>query len=161
MSNKICPGCGNSLPPIDGPIHRYMTSSPACWKMFGEILAVEYSSPELMEIHRLTVDTYAVQHPGDTSRQAIQSVGMHLARLAVQLDTSKSPDELNAVMSGFSARKAGLIHLARPYNFSMTIDDIAPFTGGNEHISKVREWAASAWQDWHQHHDYIHEWIEI
>lgn len=68
-----CPGCGAQLPDIEGPVHRYMTSSPACWRLFGELLAAEYSDPDLIVTHRLSVDTYAIQHPGGQSRQAIQS----------------------------------------------------------------------------------------
>ncbi|MDZ7628938.1 MAG: DUF5946 family protein [Parvularculaceae bacterium] len=44
-------------------------------------------------MHRLSVDAYAVQHPGGASRQAIQSVGLHLARLYIQLEHPHTPKE--------------------------------------------------------------------
>ena len=90
MSNEvrksIYRGCGYVLHDIDGPTHNYMLSSPACFAAYTEVLAFEYSDPLLMRTHRLTIDAFAIQHPGDAiSRQAIPSVGLDLARLAMQL----------------------------------------------------------------------------
>jgi hypothetical protein len=85
--DETCPGCGVVLPAVDGPIHRYMESSPACWAKYGEVLAREYSDPQLMEeCHRLTTDAFAVQHPGQPSPQSIQSVAIHLIALHAVLD---------------------------------------------------------------------------
>ena len=113
-----------------------------------------------MITHRLSVDTYAVQHPGDDSRQAIQSVGLHLARLMVQLDTPRLPHQTNKVMQGFAKHKASLARLTPPASFSMTIADIVPFIGTDTHAAMVKKWAQSTWQDWHLAHDYIRNWAE-
>jgi hypothetical protein len=43
--------------------------------VYGEMLAREYGDPAYFRVHQLTVDTYAVQHPGPRERRAIQSVG--------------------------------------------------------------------------------------
>ena len=158
MAKNACPGCGVLLEDVDGPTHDYMLSTPACWKLFGKLLAAEYESAVLMEVHRLTVDTYAVQHPGDGSRRAIQSVGLHLARLSVQLETPRSPKETNDTMTRFAGRKKSFIELDPPKHFSMTIADVAPFAGSDTHAQKVQEWARSAWNDWREHHDYILDW---
>ncbi len=86
-SQFICQGCTAPLTAIDGPVHDYMEGSAACFELFNKILAHEYSDPNLLSTHRLTVDTYAVQHPGSgDNRKQIQSVGLHLARLGLQLD---------------------------------------------------------------------------
>ena len=34
---KACLGCGALVPDIDGPVHKYVPSSPGCWKTFGEV----------------------------------------------------------------------------------------------------------------------------
>lgn len=159
-STEACPGCGAVFDAEEGPTHRYMTSSPACWRRFGKVLAAEYSSDDLTPTHRLSVDTYAVQHPGDGSRQAIQSVGLHLARLMVQLDAPMPPRETNDVMLRLGPRKATLQQLERPERFSMTIADVAPHAGSDTHAETVQAWAQSAWNDWRQHHDYIRNWVE-
>jgi hypothetical protein len=38
-----CVGCGALLPNEDNPTHRYLESSPACWRLYGDVLAREYS----------------------------------------------------------------------------------------------------------------------
>ena len=78
MSEK-CFACGGSFEPVEGPTHKYMLSSSGCWKAYGELLAREYENPMLFgAVHRLTVDAYALQHPGDPSdRRARQSVWVH------------------------------------------------------------------------------------
>ena len=159
VQQSACPGCGAIFDVFEGPTHSYMYSSAACWHEFGKLLAIEYSTEALMQTHRLSVDTYAVQHPGGHSRQAVQSVGLHLARLIVQLEQPMPPIETNDVMLGFSKRKATLRHLEPPNAFTLTIADLAPFVGSNSHKMKLQEWARSTWNDWQQHHQYVRDWI--
>ena len=158
QTNK-CSGCGAVFEEIDGPTHRYMISSPACWQAFGKLLAAEYSAPALMATHRLSVDAYAVQHPGGHSRQAIQSVGLHLARLLIQLDRPLAPQETNEVMLKFGRRKKTLQYLAPPASFDFTIADVVPHIGAQTHSETVRYWAQSACASWRDHHPYIQAWI--
>ena len=156
-----CCGCGAMLTTIDGPTHDYMKSSPACFALFGEVLAAEYSDPELLETHRLTVDTYAIQHPGENaSRREIQSVGLHLARLTIQLQNPLAPKETNDVMLRLGPFKHTLIRLEPPTKFSMTVADVRPFLGTGQHTAIVKEWALATWNDWQLHHEYIRNWTK-
>ena len=59
-----CPGCGLELPQRDGPVHPYIGASAACWSLYGEVLTREYGDASYRSAHRLTLDAYAVQHPG-------------------------------------------------------------------------------------------------
>jgi hypothetical protein len=153
-------GCGGGFAASDGPVHDYMLSSPACFAAFNTLLAAEYSASELRQVHRLTVDTWAVQHPGAAGeRRAVQSVGLHLARLMLQLESPRPPRETNKVMLDFSRHKHSLRPLAPPPGFRVTVADIVPFAGSRLHPDKVREWAEATWRDWSGHHDYIHQWI--
>ena len=63
-----------------------MESSPGCWAAFGEVLALEYSEASYARAHRLSVDAYAVQHPGRPSPQSVQSVALHLISLCLILE---------------------------------------------------------------------------
>jgi hypothetical protein len=135
-----------------------MESSPACWSAFGEVPAAEYAAPDLMPVHRLSVDACAVQHPGGASRRAIQSVGLPLARLYVQLEHPRPPREMNEVMRSFATRKASLQRLTPPPRFSITVADVAPFAGVTQHAEKVRAWALAAWHDWRAAHECIRRW---
>lgn len=154
-----CPGCGALLEETDGPVHRYMEGSPACFMLFNQILACEYSDPALLPTHRLTVDTYAVQHSGEArTRQQIQSVGLHLARLGLQLERPTPPNETNDIMLGLGKHKLTLEYIEPPKHFEMTVADVADFAGRSQHSDKVRAWALSAWEDWSDHHEYILSW---
>jgi len=155
---SVCPGCGSRLPAVEGPVHAYMTSSPACWAAFGEVMAREYQNPDLMPVHRLSVDAWAAQHPGDGSRQAIQSVGLHLARLMVQLDDGLTGDAANAAMLGFAARKAELPELPQPPRYSLTVADVVEAAEPVAHAAAVRRWAESVWADWSDQHTFIRAW---
>ena len=157
--NTHCIGCGALLDRTEGPVHKYMDSSPACYALFNQMLACEYSNLALLPTHRLTVDTYAVQHPGQAkTRQQIQSVGLHLARLSLQLTSAITPKETNEVMLDLGKHKHTLDYIDPPLEFRMTVADVAKFSGRSQHSDKVREWAASTWEDWSYHHNYIQRW---
>lgn len=157
---SVCPGCGSVLPEQDGPIHAYMTSSPACFAAFGRLLEAEYSDYSLARVHRLTVDTWAVQHPGDPrDRRAVQSVGLHLARLLVTDCAPSDPGPTNRAMGDFADRKASLPFLPPPPAFTLTVADIAPHAGTPEHEARVVAWAQAIWNDWSDHHDVIRDWV--
>lgn len=157
---QTCPGCSCTLEAYSGPTHRHMHASPACWHLYGNLLAAEYSDSALMPIHCWSVDTYAIQHPGDDSRPAVQSVGLHLARLMIQLESPQPPSKANDIMLRLGPHKASLRRLKRPSQFSLTIADIAPFAGTTEHVEKVTAWAQSTWADWQPHHAYIRAWVK-
>lgn len=156
-----CPGCGLALPAFDGPVHRYMHSSPACWRAFGEILARGYSSSQYRDVHRLSVDAYAVQHPGDDSRQALQSVGVHLVRLCLFLERGLTPAEANAAMLKAARRKSTYTRLERPASLgSVTVKDVVAAQDVEQHKAAVHAWARSAWNAWSIHHPLVRLWVD-
>ena len=154
----VCPGCGSRLPAQGGPTHAYMTSSPACWAAYGAVLAREYEAPELMPVHRLSVDAWAVQHPGDGSRRAIQSVGLHLARLMCALEDGLDGMAANAAMLGFAARKATLPALPPRPRYAMTVADVVDAAAPDAHRKAVLRWARATWDDWRDQHAFIRDW---
>src|SRR4051794_37882028 len=80
-----CAGCGVVLADHDGPTHPEIGASAACWALYGELLTHEYAERGFPECHRLTVDAYAVQHPGTRGSKSIKSLGTHLAGLYLVL----------------------------------------------------------------------------
>jgi hypothetical protein len=154
-----CPSCKGLFPAIDGPVHAYMSSSPGCWAAYGEVLALEYSDRALGEVHRLSVDTYAVQHPGDRSRQAIQSVGLHLVRLCLLLERGLSPHDANDAMVEAARHKDQFTWLERPASLGrITVADVRAAMDPESHAATVRAWANDAWQAWGPHHSLVREW---
>jgi hypothetical protein len=123
-------------------------------------MAREYSNPALMAVHRLSVDAWAVQHPGDGSRRAIQSVGLHLARLMVQIERGLEGEAANAAMLGFATRKANLPELPTRGCYTLTIADVVGAEAPDAHAAAVRRWANAVWADWSDHHDFIRGWAQ-
>ena len=144
---------------MEGPVHKYMKSSPGCWAIYGEILAKEYSDRSFFDIHRLTVDAYAVQHPGGRDRQSIQSVGVHLIRLYFFLECSLSPERANTSMLEAGKRKKEFTWLApRKCMGNITAADIHKASSMEEHKELVFMWAREVWNAWAEHHQTIYNW---
>ena len=161
MTFSPCPGCGASFPAIEGPVHEYMESSPACWHAFGQVLAREYAERALFAVHRLSVDSYAVQHPGGSSRQAIQSVGVHLARLCLFLERNLTPEEANAAMLRVGKTKASMHFLSRPPSLgAITVADVIAASDTSQHVQVVRQWARTVWDAWSEHRETIRRWVD-
>ena len=86
---EACVGCGAVLPAVPGgATHRYMTSSAACWSAFNELSLLENGV-----FAALTVDAFAVQHPGIPSPQTTQSVAIHLMVLHGVLKRGLEPSQ--------------------------------------------------------------------
>lgn len=142
--------------------HRYMASSPGCWASYGEVLAREYSEPTFYTgdcIHKLTVDTYAAQHPGEPSLQSIRSVGYHLTRMYLILDRGISPEQTQQAMVEISATKDKYYWLTPPGDLgAISVKDVYNAKTVAQHKAMVRRWAESVWGAWQEHHGVIKDW---
>lgn len=155
-----CIGCGGLVPAVEGPVHRYLEASPGCWRVYGEVLAREYSDLAFWAMHRLTVDSYAVQHPGQRSPQTIQSVAIHLLSLCLVLERGADPDYTTRAMQAMVRQKDRFVWLTPPDSLGqITVADIAGASTAAEHGQRVRAWAESAWAAWTMHHDIVRGWL--
>ena len=137
-----------------------MEYSPACWAAYGEVLAREYSDPAYFQVHRLSVDAYAVQHPGRESPQAINSVAVHLIRLCLQLERQLTPEQANSAMVQATLNKGRYVWLEPPSSLGdVTVKDVWRAQNVEAHIEAVRRWARSAWQAWISHHATVRGWM--
>lgn len=147
-------------PAVAGPVHRYMTSSPSCWLAYGEVLAREYGDPRYARLHRMTVDTYAVQHPGTESPQSIQSVGVHLCRLCLVLEEGFSIEHANEAMLAIQRVEGKFRWLQPPAKRGeLTAADVLAATTPEEHLQKVEAWARSVWAAWTPYHATVRGWL--
>jgi hypothetical protein len=153
-----CSGCGALFPSIEGPTHRYLESSPGCWAAYGEVLAREYSDPKYMAVHRLTVDTYSVQHPGRPSPQTTQSVAVHLIGLYATLQLQLRPRMVTAAIRR-AADHQRFHWLPPPLHLGeFTVADVLPAQSPEQHANVVLRWAASAWAAWSHYHSQVKAW---
>ena len=161
MDALACLGCGIVLPSHDGPVHPYMTSSPACWAKYGEVLAREFGNAEYRRAHRLTVDAYAVQHPGCPSRQSTQSVAVHLISLHAVLELGWNHQRATALIRA-AADHGQFVWLEPPKTRGvLNILHVVAAHSSDMHVTAVHEWASAAWAAWEQHHQQVRAWAAM
>lgn len=151
-----CVGCGALVSGTDGPSHTYIGASPGCWALYGELLADEYLDRDRAAMQRLTVDAYAVQHPGVPGPRSSQSVWVHLVGLCLALEAAQQAERTTALMAQFVGSRREFEWLEPPASRGdRTILDVRATTGLNAYHQAVAEWAAAAWTAWAEHHDTI------
>lgn len=157
-----CMWCKGRFPAGDGPTHEYMESTPGCWASFGRVMAREYEDRRYIGVHRQTVDAYAVQHPGQASRQSIQSVGVHLVRLCLFIERRLAPEKANDAMLAAARHKNRYHWLEVPaFLGPLTVADVEANSDPEQHVSTVRSWAAQMWQVWSPHHATVRQWADL
>ncbi len=139
-----------------------MDSSPGCWAAFGEVLAREYSDVNYGLNHRLTVDAYALQHPGMQSPQSIQSIAVHLVSLYLIFECDMPIPDATKHMQKLVEHKANFFWLDPPDDLGqVTVRDMLDTNDAEAHVQTVKKWAESAWSAWAEHHDQIRQWAEL
>jgi hypothetical protein len=148
-----CIGCGGLVPEVEGPSHRYMLASPGCWAAYGSLLGGALAGVELPDpFGSMTVDAYAVQHPGEPNPQAIQSVWVHLVALHLVLEEGWPSSQLVRIRRLGAATSSGLRWLPPPASMGpVTAIDVAESPPA-EAAKRVQAWVEAAWAAWHEHH---------
>lgn len=174
-----CPGCGALFPSHDGPTHRYIGASAACWALLtwsvttGDQRATgllsESRIPDLTlplpanlkgaSFDALLGDAYGVQHHGGESSQAIQSVAGHLLNMhGVISGRTTSP----GWALGRALRTRGVFHKLAPppLGTAFTIRHLFPGGGVTSPITKT-EYVLSVYETWMSLHcSTVQEWYE-
>lgn len=154
-----CIGCRAlvpDLPPSYGPAHTYLGASPGCWQLYTALTATPMPD---MTVRGLMADSYTVQHPGVSSRQAIQSVARHLMGLFCALELHLPFEQAVLVMK--KAPVAEFAWLPPPASLGpLTIVDLARVSEETIRLALIREWAVATWQAWGIYHGVVRGWVE-
>lgn len=165
-SLEPCPNCKALLPPNDGPTHRYLGASAACWALFS---ALNVGEPPVAptSLGPLLVDAYAAQHYGVPSPQAIQSVAVHLITLYGVLEQGQSVD--NAIWLRTRPLRTGKtskhdrFHWLTPPDFTvcLTVADIVNAPTPESRAIIMQQYVESVWSTWAAlHHETVATWYE-
>lgn len=159
---RSCFSCGAVVPLVEeGPTHDFMLSSPGCWKLYGEVLAREYQDAAYMANHRLTVDAYAVQHPGEPTPASARSVLFHLISLYAVLERGVSPASATGLLQRLGEGSGEVEWLEPPESpGDVTVADVHGAEGAAEHLDAVERWARSAWEAWSPYHPMSRERLD-
>jgi hypothetical protein len=154
-----CPGCGAVIPDPGNVAPPHDGTSPGCWALYGDILAREYGEWSYPAIHRLTLDAYGAQHPGEPSPKSIQAMAVHLIALHLSLERSIPARRVPAEIGRLVVDPTVFRWLEPPPAAGQrTVLDVAGASTLREHQARVQWWARSVWEAWSDHHDVIRRW---
>jgi hypothetical protein len=161
LTHSRCPGCKGQFPDIEGPTHAYIGASPGCWAVYGNVLEKEYGTYRYPDVHRLTVDAYAAQHPGTPSRQSIQSVAVHLVSLFLVLERGLNARMATAAIAKALVHREQFVWLTPPASLgALTVLDVIHAEDFDAHRRTVELWACSVWAAWGAHRQTILNWAD-
>jgi hypothetical protein len=156
----ICPGCGLEMPRhAEASYGGYFNASTECWEIFTEVIGKEFSNPALFEqVHRLTVDAYAVQHAGGNHPD--KSVMVHLAGLFLVLERGLRCTAVTPLLGRLANGVRVWPRLPQPTAApKLTIFDVALAESVENHAKVAQSWAESVWRTWSPHHREIREFV--
>jgi hypothetical protein len=173
-----CQGCGALFPLFDGPTHRYLGASAACWTLFNTAVALgEPDATDLLPRSRIPEpavaspartdagldvvfgDAYGVQHHGEASPQAIQSVAVHLLDLHGLITG-------NTTRPGWALARAlrvkGVFHKLTPPPLGSALTIRHLFPGGGVAAPATRtQYVVSVYEAWMSLHGAtVEQWYE-
>jgi uncharacterized protein DUF5946 len=152
-----CSGCGGVFPDVQRPVHAYVSSSPGCWKTFGEVQADEMQRFGHPNAHGLVVDAYVAQHRGGgVDRRDRQSVFVHLIGLAARLEDGVPTDAVSDLLRRVLAQRCAFPALRRRHGAArLTLLHMIRASDLADYERRAREWATAVWESWSPEHERI------
>ena len=151
VASSRCESCGAAVAGVDG-----------CRALFEELLAREFGDYRFARLHRLMVDTYALQHPEQYMKSA-KSFAAHLTGMCAAMET----DQAAAINQSVQQWLNGPKQLARPLDAppgqrgELTITYVHDTSEPDEYLRRLLEWARRTWAAWSSHHALAREWIAL
>lgn len=143
---EACIGCRGRVPLIQGAQHPYVGASAGCWAVYSEVLGREYADFRYAPVHQLTVDSYAIQHPGTATRRAQRSVALHLASLYHMLELGQRQDQARSALKQLADSDQQFDWLEPPdFLGELSIVNVHAAQSAEEHKHLVTEWANIMW----------------
>jgi hypothetical protein len=125
---------------------------------FGEVQADELQRFGYPPAHRMVVDAYMAQHPGDgTDRRDRQSVFVHLAGLCAVLERGMPPRRATDVLRLVLQTRDDFPVLRRSSGpGDVTVLHLLGARDVDDYDERARAWGHAVWQSWDEQHDVIH-----
>lgn len=150
MLVENCPYCGaNGL------------NSHECDIAFSHLIGREFSDPALFRAHRLTVDSYCLQHP-ERYMVSSKSAATHLAGMCWSLEIGESihlPPALKRFVDG--PRTFTRVDVPPPQQRgTLNVTHMIGVTDPDRYLAAAREWAHSTWLAWAAASKQARAWVE-
>jgi hypothetical protein len=144
-----CPGCGLR---VDGSV--------GCRRIFEELIARDFSDVSYFRVHRLTVDTYSLQHPEDFCASA-KSMAAHLTGVAWLLDHEARRATGSETLRRWIEAHPDLERPAPPaFRGALTVADVRQAESAQAYAAAVDRWARATWAAYAPLHATARAWIQ-
>ncbi len=148
-----CPGCGGQVQGGRG----------GCQTLFDEITFAMGSDLRIAAIHRLSLDTYCMQHVESYCASA-KSYAAHLVGLWWGVHHPDDPAPIAPVLRSLNLN-SNLTKPPIPSNRgSTTLSSIMahchPTDNADEFVARVRAWANNVWEAYASQHDIVAAWLK-
>jgi hypothetical protein len=108
-----------------------------------------------MRWHRLTVDSYAAQHPGVPERRTAQSAHVHLAGLYLVLERGIDPPLVAKTLQKLADGRVHDWLDPPPLRTAIGLPEALAAAGTERYGETVQAWAKAVWNAWADYHDLI------
>lgn len=133
--------------------------SAECRAAMEELLARDFSDPTYFRVHRLLVDTYALQHPQRFCVSA-KSLAAHLTGLCWLLEHDGSKAVGSRALGRWLNGNPGIEKPAIPeHRGEITIADVRGAANAKAHGEAVEHWARSTWEAYAPLHSLARSWV--
>ena len=128
--------------------------------MFEDLVARDFSDVAYFSVHRLLVDTYALQHPARYCASP-KSLAAHLMGLCWSVERGG-----NRAVGGEPLRAwlDGAARVRKPeipsFRGRITIADVRSAPDVASHVRSVELWARSTWEAYATLHETARDWIQ-
>lgn len=146
-----CSGCGLVVP----------GGAVSCQAIVDELWAREFSDVSYFGVHRMTVDTYSLQHP-ERYCASPKSLAAHLTGLCWLLER-----EGNRAVGSESLQQwlNGTPRLEKPaipsFRGKLTVADVGEAASPAAYARAVEAWARSTWEAYSSLHPLARNWIQL
>jgi hypothetical protein len=157
-----CRECGAQVVDVRTPVHAYVPSAPGCWQLFGEVQADEMQRFGYPAAHRLVVDAYMAQHPGDgADRRARQSTCVHLIGLCAVIERGLDGSHATQALRDAVRGRPDYPVLRRDDGpGELNVLHMVGAVDADDYARRAREWAVSVWDSWRSAHGMVRLWLE-
>jgi hypothetical protein len=148
MSTSACSGCGIVI----------AGGTEGCKALFEDQIGLHFTDVTYFAIHRLFVDTYALQH--DAYVSSFKSFAAHLAHLCWSLEHGGSRAVPSEPIRAWVERNPALDKPTLPARRGVvTIADVAVAANATAHRMAVDLWAKSVWDAYAALQPQAREWV--
>lgn len=131
-----------------------------CDAVFADLIGREFADPAFYRSHRLTVDSYCLQHP-ERYMVSTKSAAAHLAGICWSLEVGESlhlPAPLKRFVDG--PRVFPRIHPPEPLHRGMiNLTYLRPIADPEEYVEAARKWAHEVWAAWAVGQEQARAWV--